>query len=82
MNKKIVIISYYWPPAGGPGVQRWLKFSKYLPKFNVEPIMFVPKNANYPIIDKSLLNYPNKELKVIRRPIFEISKLEFLYFAT
>lgn len=78
MNKKIVIISYYWPPAGGPGVQRWLKFSKYLPKFNVEPIMFVPKNANYPIIDKSLLNYPNKDLKVIKRPIFEISKFFFL----
>jgi hypothetical protein len=33
LKSKVLIITYYWPPAGGPGVQRWLKFVKYLPDF-------------------------------------------------
>jgi glycosyltransferase involved in cell wall biosynthesis len=52
--KKLLIITYYWPPAGGPGVQRWLKFVKYLPDFNVQPIVYVPENPTYPIIDNGL----------------------------
>ena len=78
----MLIISYYWPPSGGPGVQRWLKFVKYLPKFNIEPILFIPKNANYPLLDKSLSDDVNKDLKVIQFPITEISgflpKFKFL----
>ena len=54
--KKVLIIAYYWPPAGGPGVQRWLKFVKYLPDFEIEPIVYVPENATYPIIDLDLVN--------------------------
>ncbi|MFR4039130.1 MAG: hypothetical protein ACLTZT_16245 [Butyricimonas faecalis] len=48
--KKILIITYYWPPAGGPGVQRWLKFSKYLPEFGYDPIIITvdPEKAEYP----------------------------------
>ncbi len=72
--KRVLIISYYWPPSGGPGVQRWLKFVKYLPEFNIEPILFVPKNANYPLIDNSLSDQVDKDLKVISHPISEISK--------
>ena len=41
--KKVLIITYYWPPAGGPGVQRWLKFVKYLPEFDIEPIVYCPE---------------------------------------
>jgi len=78
----VLIISYYWPPSGGPGVQRWLKFVKYLPEFNIEPILFIPKNANYPLLDKSLSDDVNKDLKVIQFPITEISgflpKFKFL----
>ncbi len=78
----MLIISYYWPPSGGPGVQRWLKFVKYLPEFNIEPILFIPKNANYPLLDKSLSDDVNKDLKVIQFPITEISgflpKFKFL----
>ena len=49
--KKILIITYYWPPSGGPGVQRWLKFSKYLPEFGYDPIIITvdPEKAEYPI---------------------------------
>ncbi len=69
--QKILIICYYWPPAGGPGVQRWLNFVKYLCEFNVEPILFVPENAQYPITDKSLLSEIPEGIKVIKQAIFE-----------
>ena len=54
--KKVLIITYYWPPAGGPGVQRWLKFSKYLPENDIQPIVLTvdPNFATYPIVDESL----------------------------
>ncbi len=52
---KVLIISYYWPPAGGPGVQRWLKFVKYLPEFDIIPEIFIPENPHYPIKDASLI---------------------------
>ncbi|MBC3759013.1 glycosyltransferase [Hyunsoonleella sp. SJ7] len=71
MRKKVLIITYYWPPAGGPGVQRWLKFVKYLPDFKVDPIVFVPENPNYPIMDKSLETEVASDLKVIKFPINE-----------
>ena len=52
--KKVLVISYYFPPAGGPGVQRWLKFVKYLRDFGVEPVLYVPEGAAYPVWDDSL----------------------------
>ena len=73
--KKVLIISYYWPPAGGPGVQRWLKFVKYLPQYEIKPILFIPQDPNYPILDKSLLNEVDKDLEIIKNPILEISNL-------
>lgn len=75
MRKKALIITYYWPPAGGPGVQRWLKFVKYLPDFNIEPIVFVPKNPNYALIDESLSKEVSTNLKVLKLPIKEPYKL-------
>ena len=73
--KKTLIIIYYWPPAGGPGVHRWLKFVKYLPDFQIEPIVYIPKNPTYPIEDKSLLEEVSPDLKIIKKPIFEPYKL-------
>lgn len=69
--KKALIITYYWPPAGGPGVQRWLKFVKYLPEFNVEPIVYVPENPNYPIVDESLLDEVPDNITILKQPISE-----------
>lgn len=74
-NKKVLIITYYWPPAGGPGVQRWLKFSKYLPKFGFEPIIYTPENPSYPIIDKSLLKDVSTDLTVVKTKIWEPYKI-------
>ncbi|MCR1025971.1 glycosyltransferase family 4 protein [Cellulophaga baltica] len=69
--KKVLIITYYWPPAGGPGVQRWLKFVKYLRDFNIEPIVFIPENPNYPITDAAFLKEVPEGIKIIQQPIFE-----------
>ncbi len=71
MPKKVLIIAYYWPPAGGPGVQRWLKFVKYLPDFNIEPVVYVPENPSYPISDKTLIEEIPKGITVIKHPIKE-----------
>lgn len=70
-QKKILIISYYWPPAGGPGVQRWLKFVKYLPEFGWEPTVFIPENPSYPIVDETLQKDVPKNLKMIKTKIWE-----------
>lgn len=70
-NKKILIISYYWPPAGGPGVQRWLKFVKYLPEFGWEPTVFIPENPSYPIVDDTLEKDVSKNLEIIKTKIWE-----------
>ncbi|MGB5369757.1 MAG: glycosyl transferase family 1, partial [Flavobacteriaceae bacterium] len=69
--KKVLIISYYWPPAGGPGVQRWLKFVKYLRDFDIDPIVYVPENPHYPIRDITLLSEIPTGITVLKRPIFE-----------
>lgn len=69
--KKVLIITYYFPPAGGPGVQRWLKFVKYLPDFNVLPIVYVPENPSYPIVDDDLNVEVSSGAIIIKRRIFE-----------
>ncbi|MEQ8573812.1 MAG: glycosyltransferase, partial [Fulvivirga sp.] len=69
--KKVLIITYYWPPSGGGGVQRWLKFAKYLPEFGWEPIIFTPENPDFDIQDESLLKDASPELEVIKLPIWE-----------
>jgi len=69
--KKLLIITYYWPPAGGPGVQRWLKFVKYLPDFGVQPIVYIPENPTYPIIDKGLEKEISEKAIILKRNIFE-----------
>lgn len=71
MSKKVLIITYYWPPAGGPGVQRWLKFIKYLPEFGIEPIVYIPENPTYPMLDKNLSLDVNKDLKILKNKIIE-----------
>lgn len=69
MNK-VLIVTYYWPPSGGAGVQRWLKFSKYLPEFGWEPIILTvdPEDAAYPVTDSSLINDIPASIKVFTTP--------------
>ncbi|MGM5471189.1 glycosyltransferase [Flavobacteriaceae bacterium LMO-SS05] len=71
MSIKVLIITYYWPPAGGPGVQRWLKFVKYLPEHHIEPIVYCPENPSYPIIDVHLEQDISKDVTVLKQTIRE-----------
>ncbi|WP_298765913.1 glycosyltransferase family 4 protein [uncultured Polaribacter sp.] len=74
---KVLIITYYWPPAGGSGVQRWLKFAKYLPDFDIEPIIYTADNANYPKEDTTLLKEVSKNLRVLKQPVWEPTNILF-----
>lgn len=69
--KRVLIITYYWPPAGGPGVQRWLKFVKYFREFGVEPIVYVPENPNYPLLDDNFSSEIPADIEIIKQPINE-----------
>ncbi len=69
--KKVLIVTYYWPPSGGSGVQRWLKFVKYLPSCGWQPFVFTPENPSFEIRDDSLLSDVPPEAEVLRLPIWE-----------
>jgi len=71
MAKKVLIISYYWPPTGGSGVQRWVKFSKYLPSEGWMPVIYTPENPEMITVDESLAKEIPAEVEVIKTPIFE-----------
>lgn len=73
--KKVLIISYYWPPAGGVGVLRSLKIAKYLRRFGWEPVVFAPLNADYPHLDERNSKDIPENLEVIRFPVWEPFKL-------
>jgi len=69
--KRVLIITYYWPPSGGAGVQRWLKFVKYLRKFGWEPVIYTPENPEFPETDLSLAKDVPDGTEVIKQPIWE-----------
>lgn len=74
-SKKVLIVTYYWPPSGGSGVQRWLKFVKYLHRAGWEPIVFTPENPSFTLQDSSLVNDVPPLVEVLRLPIWEPYKL-------
>jgi len=69
--KKVLVITYYWPPAGGPGVQRWLKFVKYLRDFGVDPVVYIPENPSYPLVDDSFESDIPDDITIYKHPIWE-----------
>ena len=69
--KKVLIITYYWPPSGGAGVQRWLKFVKYLPNLGWEPIIYTVEKGEYPVLDYSLVNDLPSNIKVLKTKFWE-----------
>ena len=69
--KRVLVIAYYWPPSGGSGVQRWVKFCKYLPVEGWEPVVFAPLNADYPSLDPSFEKELPENLEVLRGKIWE-----------
>jgi hypothetical protein len=71
LKKTLFIVTYYWPPAGGPGVQRWLKFITYLPKDKFDIHVVVPENPDYPSTDDSLKGEMPSGINIIKVPIKE-----------
>ena len=69
--RKVLIISYYWPPAGGSGVQRWLKFTKYLPKNNWQPIIYTPENPYFEVKDEALCKDIPVEVEIWKTSVWE-----------
>jgi glycosyltransferase involved in cell wall biosynthesis len=69
--RKVLIITYYWPPSGGSGVQRWLKFAKYLPQYGWEPVIYTPENPDFAIEDPSLTADVAPETVVVKTRIWE-----------
>lgn len=72
---KVLIITYYWPPAGGSGVQRWLKFVKYLRDFGVEPVVYTVEDPEYVLTDETLQKEVPKNTEILRQPIWEPNNL-------
>jgi hypothetical protein len=70
-GKRVLIITYYWPPSAGSGVQRWLKFSKYLHLYGYEPVIFTPENPDFDLRDPELEREVPKTAEVLKFPIWE-----------
>ena len=75
MKKKVLIISYYWPPSGGAGVQRWLKMSKYLAEMGNDITVYSPNNPEVPAQDLSLIGDIHPSINELKTPIWEPYKL-------
>jgi hypothetical protein len=69
--KRVLIISYYWPPTGGSGVQRWVKFAKYLPSESWQPVIYTPENPEQLAVDESLAAEVPSEAEIIKTRIME-----------
>ncbi len=69
--KRVLIITYYWIPSGGAGVQRWVKFVKYLREFGWEPIVYAPENPEYPSEDHSFEKDIPQGVEILKTPIWE-----------
>ena len=69
--KRVLIISYYWPPTGGSGVQRWVKFAKYLPSEGWQPVIYTPENPEQLAVDESLAAEVPEAAEVVKTRIIE-----------
>lgn len=69
--KRVLVISYYWPPTGGSGVQRWVKFCKYLPQYGWHPVVYTPENPERLATDESLVKEIPSCVEVLRTHITE-----------
>lgn len=69
--KRVLIITYYWPPSAGSGVQRWLKFAKYLPEYGWDPVIFTPENPDFDLKDPLMEKEVPPHMEVLKFPIWE-----------
>ena len=69
--KRVLIISYYWPPTGGSGVQRWVKFAKYLPSEGWQPVIYTPEHPEQLAVDESLAAEVPEDAEIVKTRIIE-----------
>ena len=69
--KRVLVISYYWPPAGGSGVQRWVKFARYLPAEDWQPVIYTPENPEMTTVDRTLEDEIPQEAEILKTRITE-----------
>ena len=69
--KKVLVLTYYWPPGSSAGVYRWLKFTKYLREFGWEPVIYTATDASHALVDTSLEGDVPPGVEVLRRPVWE-----------
>ncbi len=69
--KRVLVITYYWPPSGGSGVQRWLKFAKYLPAEGWQPVIYTPENPELLVTDTTLESEISPDIQVLKTKILE-----------
>lgn len=69
--KRVLVITYYWPPSGGSGVQRWVKFAKYLPSMGWQPVIYTPENPELTSVDKTLAAEIPPEAEIVKTKILE-----------
>jgi len=79
---RVLILTYYWPPSGGPGVQRWLKFVKYLQDFGITPVVYTVENPEYALEDKALEEEIPANIEILKQPIWEPYKLAGVFNKT
>lgn len=72
---RALLITYYWPPAGGSGVQRWLYFTKYLMEMGLEMVIYTPENPEYALVDQNLAAEVPNDLEVIKTKIIEPNQI-------
>lgn len=79
MPKRVLIITFYWPPTSGSGVQRWLKFSKFLPNHDWQPVIYTPSNPDFGLRDNSLLDEIHPSVEVLKTEITDPSTVLHLF---
>ena len=80
--KRVLIITYYWPPTGGSGVQRWVKFAKYLPAEGWQPVIYTPENPEQLALDESLLGDIPACAEIVKTPIREPYQIYRRFFGS
>jgi glycosyltransferase involved in cell wall biosynthesis len=73
-KRTALLITYYWPPAGGAGVHRWLRMSRFFEDNGWDLHVYCPRDAAWPVLDEQLLNEVDPSLTIVRRTIFEPHK--------
>ena len=77
--KRVLVITYYWPPSGGSGVQRWVKFAKYLPSEGWQPVIYTPENPELIAVDKTLGSEIPPEAEIVRTKIVVVEHIDQTY---